>query len=111
MKLLFDANLSRKLPARVEGLFPESAHVSIIGPRPSDTVIWRYAQAHNFVIVTKDSDFYRMSVTWGAPSKVVWLKIGNTSTQAVERHLQAREMDILSFESDPMAALLVVDEG
>ncbi len=58
MKLLFDQNLSYRLPELLKTLYPDSAHVSSIGLRDaSDSEIWDYAKEHGFVIVSKDSDF------------------------------------------------------
>lgn len=65
MKLMFDANLSRKLAAMLADVFPESGHVSLLGREPEDIAIWNFAKANGFTIVSKDSDFYRMSVAWG----------------------------------------------
>ena len=45
-----------------------------------DTPVWRYAQEHGAVIVTKDEDFAEW-VRRGRPGPaVVWLRIGNSST-------------------------------
>ncbi|MBV9657603.1 MAG: DUF5615 family PIN-like protein [Verrucomicrobia bacterium] len=53
MKLLFDQNLSPRLPGLLSDLYPDSVHVRNIGLRDaSDTVIWSHAQEHGFVIVS-----------------------------------------------------------
>jgi predicted nuclease of predicted toxin-antitoxin system len=58
MKLLFDENLSPKLPRDLATLFPDSAHLRECGLRGrSDGEVWAYAGANNFTIITKDSDF------------------------------------------------------
>ena len=58
MKLLFDQNLSLKLPGRFSDLFPNSEHVINLGLDQSpDDQIWDYAKANAFAIVTKDEDF------------------------------------------------------
>ena len=62
MKLLFDQNLSRACQACAD-LYPDSAHVRDSGMRDAtDTVIWEYAKASGFVIVSKDSDFQARSL-------------------------------------------------
>jgi predicted nuclease of predicted toxin-antitoxin system len=48
-----------------------------------DHEIWQYAKEHGFVIVTKDSDYYDLSLVHGAPPQVIWLQTGNTSKQEV----------------------------
>lgn len=45
MKLLFDQNLSPRLPSLVADLYPQSAHVRDSGMRDAtDAVIWEYAK-------------------------------------------------------------------
>jgi len=85
VKLLFDQNLSHRLPARLADLFPDSAHVRTATlDRAPDDQIWEYAGANNFCIVTQDSDFAERSRLYGAPPKVVWLRCGNVAPQQVE---------------------------
>lgn len=55
MKLLFDQNLSHRLPALLADLFPDSAHVraATLDQAPDDQ-IWEYASANDFCIVTPE---------------------------------------------------------
>ena len=108
MRLLFDANLSRRLIGTLAAEFPQSAHASAIGANPGDDEIWRHAKTHDLVIVSKDSDFYRMSMVWGAPPKVIWLRVGNAGTAAVAALLKSRNKDIETFVTDPTTSLLIV---
>src|SRR5690606_27253194 len=55
-----------------------------------DSVVWDYAAAHGYIIVSKDSDFHQRSFLYGAPPKVVWSRLGNCSTSVVEELLRAR---------------------
>jgi predicted nuclease of predicted toxin-antitoxin system len=50
--------------------------------------------------VTKDNDFAELAVLRGAPPKVVWLRIGNCSSAAVEQVLRRRASDIEEFAHD-----------
>ena len=62
VKLLFDENLSHRLPTTPADLFPDSAHVRHLGmARPAESDVWGYAQQSNFAIVTQDSDFAERS--------------------------------------------------
>ncbi len=80
MKLLLDQNLSPRVPQLLFDLFPGSVHVRDVRLRDaSDAVIWDYAKAHGFAIVSKDSDFQQRSLLLGAPPKFVWLRLGNCS--------------------------------
>jgi predicted nuclease of predicted toxin-antitoxin system len=54
MKLLFDQNLSPRLPHLLADLYAESAHVREVGLREAtDLTIWQFAQANGYVIVSK----------------------------------------------------------
>lgn len=45
---------------------------------------------------------------YGHPPKVIWVRLGNCTTAAIAVLLQARHGDVLAFEADPTAALLVL---
>jgi predicted nuclease of predicted toxin-antitoxin system len=70
VRLIFDANMSRHLIAHLNDVYPGSEHASVLGPVPDDIEIWDYAKANGLVVVTKDSDFYRMSVGCPAEGRV-----------------------------------------
>jgi predicted nuclease of predicted toxin-antitoxin system len=80
MKLLLDENLSRRLVPFLQHDYPGSSQVVLLGlESASDTVVWETAKAQDFVIVTRDADFEELSLVWGQPPKVVWLKTQNLS--------------------------------
>ena len=81
MKLLFDENLSPKLPNRLSDLFPNSLHVRDVGMKTTiDPIVWDYAKDNDLMIVSKDADMHDLS----NPPKVIWLRLGNCSTSQVE---------------------------
>lgn len=110
MKLLFDANLSRRLLKRLEGVFPLSRHVNLETlPSRTDRAIWDYAAFHGLAIVSKDNDFRQLSFLHGAPPKVVWMSVGNAGTDVIG-DLLARSRDrIAAFLEDPEEGLLVIE--
>jgi predicted nuclease of predicted toxin-antitoxin system len=58
MKLLFDENLSPKLPRLLAAQYPGSLHLRDCGLKgAADEEIWEYARDNGFAIVSKDSDF------------------------------------------------------
>lgn len=60
MKLLFDENLSPKLPQRLAELFPYSIHVRDVSLKSvDDPIVWQYAKQNDLVIVSKDSDLHQ----------------------------------------------------
>ncbi len=109
-RLLFDNNLSHRLVAALEDVFPGSLHVRDIGlSQATDGRVWVYARDNDLVLVTKDSDFNQMSFLHGAPPKVVWLRAGNCSTDMALDLIRTRAETILAFISDQSASLLVLD--
>jgi predicted nuclease of predicted toxin-antitoxin system len=94
MRLRFDQNLSPRLARSLSDVFPGSIHVQDVGlSTVGDSEIWDYAKAHDFVLVSKDSDFQQRSLLQGAPPKFIWLRLGNcTVTESAEllrRHASA----------------------
>jgi predicted nuclease of predicted toxin-antitoxin system len=109
LKLLFDANLSFRLPRALADFFPESLHVKDVGLGASDDdAIRRYAVEHGFAIVTKDADFAEHCLVKGAPPKVVWIRRGNCSTATAESLLRVPrdEIDELGRSDAPLLRLL-----
>lgn len=85
MKLLLDENLSPRLAVSHQSDFPGSAHVHECNlGSSSDSDIWDYAKTHEYVIVSKDSDFAEKSVLLRNPPKVIWIRVGNCSTKHIE---------------------------
>lgn len=74
----------------------------------SDLEIWEYARTHAYVIVTQDSDFSERIAMHGHPPKVVWLRVGNTSTQYIKTLLVHRTDDITAFIEDPQNGCLIL---
>ena len=59
MKLLLDENLSRRLVPFIQDLYPNSTQVALVGlENTDDKLIRQYAIDNDFVIVTKDADYY-----------------------------------------------------
>lgn len=107
MSLLFDQNLSRRLPALLAAEFPGSEQVVLAGlAGADDRAVWTYAAARGLAVVSKDVDFRDLSVLLGPPPKVLWLRVGNGPTRDVEALLRSRAADIRTFLADPAAALL-----
>jgi predicted nuclease of predicted toxin-antitoxin system len=109
VKLLFDENLSRRLPARIDDLFSGSIHVSSPGILETpDSVIWEFARAHGFAIITADIDFYEMATTAGPPPKVIWLRRCDYPTAMAERLIRGQAIRIEEFLEDRERAVLIL---
>ncbi|MFN8633968.1 MAG: DUF5615 family PIN-like protein [Chloroflexota bacterium] len=109
MRLLFDHNLSPRLPRQLADVYPDASHVARVGlERASDDVVWRYARDHGYTIVTKDSDFSDLSVLHGFPPRVVWLRIGNCSVADIEHLLRRSRTTLEAFEVESVTGLLTL---
>ena len=109
MKLLFDQNISYRLPQKIQDIFPETAHVTDLGLGNSvDQQIWEFAKVNDFVIVTFDGDFYDLSLVRGKPPKIVWLRTFNQTTSNIEHILRKHECDLREFYRDSELSCLEV---
>ena len=109
MKLLLDHNLSPRLIGRMTDVFVGSSHVTFHAlDKANDVEVWQFARDNGFTLVTKDSDFYDLSLLRGFPPKVVWLRIGNCTTTAIEVLLRDHQDEILLFETDAEAGTLTL---
>lgn len=110
-RLLFDQNLSYRLVAALTDRFPNSLHVRDVGlARADDRTVWAYAREQDLTIVTKDSDFNQTTLLAGTPPKIVWLRLGNCSTDDVLAVLARRAEDIQDFINSPDELILVVGD-
>lgn len=111
MKLLLDENLSDRIPARISTVFPGSSHVKALGlANEPDETIWQVARDNGFAILTKDWDFHQMSLLRGFPPKIIFLRIGNCSTDAIIGLLTKCALDLSKFLADPTASLLILEK-
>lgn len=109
MKLLFDQNLSPRLPSILADLYPDSVHVREVGLRDAqDTDIWDYARLNGFVIVSKDSDFQQRSLLYGHPPKFIWLRVGNCTVRLIEELLRKHSAAIYTFNQDAVKSHLML---
>jgi predicted nuclease of predicted toxin-antitoxin system len=107
MRFLFDQNLSHKLVRLLADQFPNSVHVRDVGLEAADDQsVWNYASSQGLVIVSKDSDMHQRSFLFGAPPKVVWVRLGNCSTSDVAELLRQHVQTLKDFEADEVASFL-----
>ena len=109
MKLLFDENLSDRLATLLADLFPNSEHVRNIGMKSSaDPAVWSHAKSNQFMIVSKDVDMHDLSLIFGNPPKVIWVRLGNCSTLEVEKLIRSHYSSIREFYDDDALSLLAL---
>lgn len=109
MKLLFDANISRKIVPMLEDLFQGSSHVASLGlsRETADDIIWEFAGKSGFTIVTADSDFLRLSAQHGAPPKVIRFERMNYSTRTAADLIRRNAIIISEFEASSRNVLVL----
>jgi predicted nuclease of predicted toxin-antitoxin system len=89
-----DAHLSPRLAGWIqEQLGHDAIALREIGLRDADDiVIFEKAREVQSVIITKDGDFAEMVGRLGSPTKIIWLRCGNT-TEASLIELLAKHLD------------------
>jgi predicted nuclease of predicted toxin-antitoxin system len=108
VKLLLDENLSDRIIPKLIDLYPGSEHVKALALTSTDDgVIWEYAKANSFTIVSKDSDFHQRSLLYGHPPKFIYLQIGNSPTSKIVQILRDN-FDIISRFGDGEAESILV---
>lgn len=112
MKLLFDQNLSHKLPAMLANEFPSSAHVRDFNMQlADDSDVWQFAAHNDFIITSKDDDFRQLILVRGHPPKVIWLKLGNCPTTDIRDALRRHAPEIRRLDADSTASLLLISSS
>jgi predicted nuclease of predicted toxin-antitoxin system len=107
VSLLLDQNLSRHLVARLAGAYPGATHVALVGlDRASDTEVLVYARAQSLAVVSKDADFVDLVSLMDTPPKIIWLRVGNCSTDDVEETLRSERAAIVAFLADRESRVL-----
>ncbi len=109
MKLLLDQNISRKILIPLNEKFPNSSQVFLENLHEADDKsIWNFARENGFIIVTKDSDFNELSILYGAPPKIIWLRCGNKNNQYILQSLISNHRLIEEFLSEANTICLEV---
>lgn len=109
VKLLFDQNLSPLLATALKDIFPGSAHVQSLGLDCSpDASLWDFARDNNFIVVTKDVDFSDRSAMYGHPPKVIWIRLGNCTTNDIESALRSQHGQIKALGEEENIGVITI---
>jgi predicted nuclease of predicted toxin-antitoxin system len=109
VKLLFDANISRRIVRLLDDLFPESTHITLVGlaGETDDETIWEFASENGLAIVTADADFLKLSDTRGAPPKVIRLERMDYSTEVAAALIRRYAVAINEFGKSAKLVLVL----
>jgi predicted nuclease of predicted toxin-antitoxin system len=106
MKILVDQNISHRILPYLSPLFGTVAHVKDIGMMDAfDLPLFLEARKQGFeAVLTQDEDFYHILLAQGPPPKVIWLRVGNRSTNqlalVVSRHKDVIEHFLQEDQQD-----------
>lgn len=102
MKILLDQNISFRVIKGIQDLFPLARQVRELGiENYSDRKIWEFAKKEDYSIVTFDSDFYDLNLVLGTPPKIIWLRIGNATTDDIIQLFRQNSKLIKEFLTNP----------
>jgi len=108
-RLLFDQNLAPRLVDRIAAEFPGSLHVRDLDLQAAtDADVLRVAAERELVIVTKDKDFADIVTARGAGPKVLWLMLGNVSTDEIAESILNEAESIARLLDDPSVQVVQV---
>ena len=110
--LLFDQNISFRIIKEISSLFPGSKQVREVGLEgKQDREVWNYAKSNGFTLVSFDSDFADLSLLFGFPPKVIWLRLGNSSTNRITAVLTHKKEDIQIFLKNEEEGILKIESA
>lgn len=107
--LLLDQNISPRLERLLSDVFPSCVHVRDVGlATASDAEVWTFAATAALTIVSKDADFLQRGFLYGCPPKVIWVRLGNCSTNEIASLFHQHADRLTAFHDDPVAAVLAL---
>ena len=110
--LLFDQNISFRIIKEISPLFPGSKQVREVSLEGKlDLEVWNYAKSNGFTLVSFDSDFADLSLIFGFPPKVIWLRLGNSSTNRITAVLTQKKEEIQIFLKNEVEGILKVESA
>jgi predicted nuclease of predicted toxin-antitoxin system len=109
MRIFLDEYLSESIAPRIRSVFPDTEHVRrALGAGSTDVAVWAFAKSEGRTLVTLDDDFQILSLTLGAPPKVIWLDAHNASNSEIAGALVERHEAIRDFIANAESTMLVL---
>jgi len=94
---MIDENLPASLAA---GLPITRSHACDLSVRPTDNELWQHARERNWMILTRDTDFFDRLILEGPPPKVIWVRLGNIRRRDLQSLLSRLWPRILELLTD-----------
>lgn len=109
MRLLFDQNVSYRVVKQLKPNFFDIIGVREVGLLNADDVqIWEYARQYDYTVVTFDKDIPNIGSVRGFPPKIIWLRTGNLTNQAVVDLFLNRADEFANFIANGREGYLLV---
>lgn len=106
-RLLFDQNLSPRLVEMVGDRFPNSVHVQRVGlATASDVDVLEFAIREDLVLVTKDKDFADHVTSGRGGLRILWVMLGNVTTDEISWAILGAADSILQLLDDPVVHIV-----
>ncbi len=84
MRFLVDNQLPVALARFIEGKGFESRHVLDLQlDTATDREIWNYAKKNEFIVVSKDEDFFYLATADSSGPTLIWVRLGNCRKAAL----------------------------
>jgi len=111
MKFLCDVHISYKIVNYLITLSFETIHVNAILKKwnTSDNDICKYADSHDHIVISKDSDFRDSYFVRKTPKKLIKINLGNISNQKLIIILEQNIDSIKKLDSNS-AFLVEIDK-
>ncbi len=97
MRLVADENISWRLKKLIPQWEILPSNEIPPGKRLTDLMIWQYAKANNYSILTFDEDFFELQNLFSFPPKIIWLRTGNVATYEIANLLIKLKKEIDEF--------------
>ncbi len=108
IRLIADENISWRIKNLLKEWTILPANQILTTQRISDFAIWQFAKSNNYHILTFDEDFTAIQTLYSFPPKIIWLRIGNLSTNKIASKLLDLESEIMMFLLDAEAGVLEI---
>ncbi len=106
MNILLDHNLPPRLVRLLAKHFDTVRHVTDFGLESAcDRELWEYARDQGFTLMTKDKDFYHLSLFYGPSPKIIWIRSGNMTAQTLIDFIESAIPALKAFASEYEAIL------
>lgn len=97
MRLIADENISWRLKRLIPDWDILPSNEINHGKKLTDLMIWNFAKANKYSILTFDEDFFELQTLFSYPPKIIWLRTGNVRTNEIAVLLIKLKNEISEF--------------